>query len=381
MATASGARVQMAYVAESTHGTTPGSPSMKILRGISRNINLKKATLESQEVRGDRQVSAVRHGFNRVDGSLGFELALQAYDDMLTAALGGTFAVSTQVTPVSVTSLKFHRASGSFITDGYRIGDIIIVAGMSNSANNGQFRATVVTATDITVDATLINESAGAQTLDLVGKRCDVGSTLTTFTIERGFLDIAQYQVFKGCALNTMAISAKPEAIIQATLGFIGMSDSAMSGSSLDASPDAAATNSPMTSFEGSLYEGAVSLGLVTGLDFTLANGRALQSVIGSKFSPDVFEGRARVNGSLTVLFQDATLYNKFRAETQSSLWMRCDDPADTTKFLNFVFPNVKYVGGDIDPPPEGPIQITMPFLALYDAAAGTTMSIQRSNS
>ena len=39
MAIASGANSDISYVREVTHGVTPGSPSMKLLRATGRNVN------------------------------------------------------------------------------------------------------------------------------------------------------------------------------------------------------------------------------------------------------------------------------------------------------------------------------------------------------
>jgi hypothetical protein len=48
MSNASGQRVQLAYVAETTQGVTPASPTFKTLRGTTRNINHAINALESK---------------------------------------------------------------------------------------------------------------------------------------------------------------------------------------------------------------------------------------------------------------------------------------------------------------------------------------------
>lgn len=82
----------------------------------------------------------------------------------------------------------------------------------------------------------------------------------------------------------------------------------------------------------------------------------------------------------MTVMLENAVLYNKFYNETETSIWLRLND-LNGTDFQNFVFPRVKYNAGDIDPPQQGPVIITVPFEAIYDATSGTSMSVQRSNS
>src|ERR1700743_1656332 len=127
MATASGNRVQLCYAAETTHGTTPGSPTWKTLRSTTRNVNLKKNILESAEGRPDRNRKDVRHGFQQINGTVGMEFSLSAYDDFLASLLGGTWtAVTVSGSPnFSVTTAsKFTRSAGSWITDGFLPGDI-----------------------------------------------------------------------------------------------------------------------------------------------------------------------------------------------------------------------------------------------------------------
>ena len=383
MAIASGSRVRTLYVAEVTHGTTPSTPTMKTLRVTDRNLNFMKNILTSAEVRADRQVSDLRHGFNKVEGSLGFELCGEVFNDMIEGAMGGTWAAITftgNIQAVAATQL-FTRASGSWITDGYRVGDYVTSSGFSNSVNNGTFRVTAVTAADLSVDTTVIvNEASASRTIAVQGKRIDIGTTLKTYTFERGFLDVNQFQLFRGVAINVMRLDIKPEAIVNGTLEFMGMSSPALAGTTAASVVTAAATNSPFSAFVGNIFEGGSSIAVVTGVDFTLDNGRTLQPVLMSKFSPDVFEGTAKINGTMTVLFENATYFNKFVNETASSLLIKLDDP-DGTNFMVIKFPSIKYTGGTMNPPQEGPVILTLPFAALVDPVTGVSMSIQRSTS
>jgi len=383
MTIASGANAELSYVREVTHGTTPGSPSMKLLRATNRNINGTKTTLSTEEVRGDRQISDVRHGFEQVGGSVGFELSLESYDDMLELALSAlwtTTPATTGVIAMSVdTTSTFDRASGSFISDGFEINDWVISSDFTESANNGTFRVTAVGASALTVDATLTTESAGADELiKIEGQILKMGQTLLTNTFERRFNDLTQYQPTRGVAVNQMSLTVSPESIVGGTFDLLGMSFDVFSGSELG-TPAVAPTNSPYDSFTGQIVEGTAVIGLITGIDFTLNNSRVLQAVIGSKNSPDVFEGQGIVTGSMQALFQDATLWNKFKNETETTLQIKLNE-LGTTGFHAITFPRVKYTAGDMDPPQEGPVIIEMPFQALVDSASATTMKWQRSN-
>ena len=238
-----------------------------------------------------------------------------------------------------------------------------------------------------TAAASTTEAAASGPDVALVGRRIDIGSTLTTVTLERQFDDVSQYQPFRGVAIDQMSISVSPEAIVGGTFSLVGMSMGAMAATSVSASAAAAAaTNEPFAAFDGGLYENGVLTAVVTSIEVTLANNRTLQAVVGSKFSPDVFEGQAIVTGTMTVFFEDETLYNKFFNETASSIWVKLDDN-NGTDFMTIVLPNVKYTGGPMDPPQEGPVPLEMPFQALEATVDGpssttvdTSLSIQVSN-
>lgn len=371
---------------------------LSTLRATGRNVNLEKNILESDEVDPDGQQTDVRHGFNRVAGTPGFQLSLADYDDFLEFVMGDTwYTVAVTGSPdmgaIAATN-QFKRATGSFITDGFRPGDVIRTSGFTATANNGDWRVTAVTATELTViepTGVVIEDetNASGKSLTFPGKRLDVSTTLFTFLMERAFADVTQFQVFNGVAVDQWQMNVQPEAIIGGTFSLLGMSAAALAGASASAvAPAAATSNSPFAAFDGAIFEGAIKNAVATAVEFTLARNRSLNPVIGSKFSPDVFEGTANLNGTLTAYFEDAVLLNKFIDETESTMWFRFDDPNSATDFMSIVFPRVKYNGGSMDPPQEGPVPLEMPFQALKatglvkpaGATVNTLMSVQRSN-
>jgi hypothetical protein len=381
MAIASGASVGISYVPEVTRGTTPAGPTMKELRTTSRNINPVKGALQSNERRSNRQVQDMRHGFQQVNGNLGFELGMSDYDDMLEGALGATWTAGVGTGAISMSAVnatsKLTRGAGSFVTDGFKKGDWVATTNMTQTETH--FLITAVSALELTVSpAPADHTGAGTEEIDVAGRTLDIGSTLKTFTFERRFVDITQFQVFRGVAINTFGLSVQPEQIVTSTLDLLGMSFANMSGTSLG-TPTAASYTSPFSAFDGGLYVAGTEIAVVTGIDFSLANGRALQPVVGSVSSPDVFEGTATVSGTISFLLQDATIISYFEDETEIDLNLKMDELGDTD-FHALTFPRIKLNASDIDPPQEGPIIVTAPFSALYDGTADTTMRWQVSN-
>lgn len=368
--------------------------ALKRLRATGRNVNLEKNVLESAEVDADGQETDVRHGFNRVVGSPGFQLSMQDFDDIIEFAFGGTWTAVAAVTPGNITPNSagtFTRTTGSWINDGFRPGDIIRNTGFADAANNADFRVITVTALVLTVaSTTVVTHAAEAGTITMPGKRIDVSPTMISFLVERAFLDVGRYQVFNGVVVDQLANNVQPEAMIGGTINLLGLSAAAMSSTPVSGIAALEPTgSSPFAAFNGEIFEGGISIAVATSVESTLQRNRSLNPVIGSRFSPDVFEGTAKVQGTLVAYFQDEVLFNKFVNETESSIYMKFQDPNDATKFISVVFPRVKYTGAPMDPPQQGPVPLQMPFKALKKtglAAPGSTTvnslyTIQRSNS
>jgi len=88
---ATGSRHDMSYVAESTYGTTPATPTLTPIRHTGTTLALTKDSVESEELRQDRQVVEFRHGNHQIGGDINCELSYGTFDDFLQAALGGTW--------------------------------------------------------------------------------------------------------------------------------------------------------------------------------------------------------------------------------------------------------------------------------------------------
>ena len=95
MAIASGSRHSMGYIAEASYGVTPNTPAFKAIRHSSSTLGLSKESIQSNELRSDRQIADFRHGNKSITGDIGLELSYGSFDDLLEAVLGGTWAADT----------------------------------------------------------------------------------------------------------------------------------------------------------------------------------------------------------------------------------------------------------------------------------------------
>ena len=72
----------------------------------------------------------------------------------------------------------------------------------------------------------------------------------------------------------------------------------------------------------------------------------------------------------MTFFLRGNATYSKFVNETETSIWMRLQDPNDATHFMNLVMPRVKFTDGSVDPPTEGPVPLSMGFRSLETEVA-----------
>lgn len=112
---ADGSRHELFAVQESSWGVTPANPVFDTLRITGTTLGLARDSLQSGEIRSDRQISDFRGGANQVGGDIEFELSYGSFDSLLEAVFCGTWA--TGVPAVGTDQLKagVDRKSFSFM--------------------------------------------------------------------------------------------------------------------------------------------------------------------------------------------------------------------------------------------------------------------------
>ena len=206
-----------------------------------------------------------------------------------------------------------------------------------------------------------------------------IGTTPKYFSFEDAANDIAQFRLFTGMAVSTLNVSIAPNQMVTGTFDLVGKTmTQAATTASTGGAPTASSTNAPFDSYSGTITDGGSGLAIVTSLDFSLTNSFAPTFVIGSDSAQQLEFGRAIVEGTMTVYYEDATLINKFLNETESSLSVSVDDPTGASTYT-FDFPRVKYNGAAV--PVQNPASrlITIPFVSLFDTAEGTNLKLTRS--
>lgn len=323
---------------------------------------LTKDSFESNTIRTDQQRQNASHGTRSVTKTIDQEFQIGGHTALLEGALRDTFetgATTGAVVTIGIngSTRTISRSSGSFVTDGFKVGDIVRATGFVASGNNNKnFRLATVSASTMTYVAdswigTVTTEAAGATvTVSVPGKKLSVpssGHTNDYFTIEEWNDDIEQSEVDTDCKISSMAISIPANGNATVNFGFLGR-NATYATSQYFVSPTAAPSGEIVAGTLGLLsYDGADSV-VLTSLDLTLDAGAEVKSVVGSNLSPDVFTGSVVVSGSMSALFEDAAILGDFDDEAEAPLFVYMFENSNAdSDFIIIKLPNIKINSAD----------------------------------
>lgn len=394
MALEQGVASPLAYKVESSWGVDPGDTGAQYLRRVTCDLGLDMDSFESNEIVTHYQFSDVRKGLRRANGSLAGEFSLSSYKDFLAAVLRKAWVAgvnSTALTNVTASDTPPHfvRATGSWLTDGFKVGDLIQWAGWTTTGvpNNAfNYRITALTATDMTVadlagdlnTATVADKASGdSVTATVQGYKTMIpatGHTNLSYTIERRFATIGRYHRFNGVRIGSVGIDLPASGMARVNFGLLGK-DMVNAGSAYFTTPTASPTRGIEAAVNGKLSYNGTDYGIITSANVAVDCGLEVIPVIGSNYTPDVFQGRIKVTGSMTALFEDDTIIDDFLNDAAPNLMIYLsEDSAVGGEALGIVLPRLKLTAAKVGDA-EKSLPINISFQALYNADGGTGTS------
>lgn len=377
-------RVQLAGIEEVTWGQTPAS-ALAAVRYTSENLGLRKETQSSDEVRQDAQVTDMVEVGKMVDGGFDFEASSAAHDIYMEGALRNDFSTDSGFSASTVSA----AAGANTIDDsgsGFPTlvpGQWIRIAGFTNAANNGWAEVVSATAAQITLTGvTLVTEAAG-NTITITDSTLVNGTTAKSFTFEKFMSDITQYFGFTGCRINQFQLSVQSRQKVTGTFGVMGRSHR-LDATTIGTGAYTAAPTNPVLNASRNvarILEGGAVLGagvFVQSLDLEVNNNAADVPGVGSEFPVEIQLGRFVVTFSMSVLFQNEVLFNKYLDHTASGLAVAIEDVNGNGYMISL--PNLYYTNGDVTGVGnDDQVTADLEGQAILDPTQGITMRIDRS--
>lgn len=390
---AEGLRKIVAYKKETTFGELAGTGSGKVLRRVTANFNLNKESYQSAEIRSDMQMQDFRHGVRSVEGSLNGELSPKSYADFFAAALAKDFAAGVSIGTLTLTiaasgdNYTITRSTGSFLTGGIKIGDVVRLSGGSLNAANVSKNILVLAVTALEILGFVINRSAmvaegpiASCTVAVTGSKTYApltGHTSDSFTFEEWYSDVEESEVFTGNKVNTIGVSLPATGLTTVDFGFMGQDLKSTGVTQYFSSPTAQGTDGIFAAVNGALLQGGAVVALVTGVTININRNLSMEAVVGSNYHPEIFDGRIIVDGEFTAFFTDGTFRTLFNDETETSLVIALTTSnLKDAAFMTFVLPRIKVNSDNKDDGEKGIIS-THSFQALLNSAGGTGTSTE----
>ena len=380
--------------------------SAQQLRRVTSTLDLAKANYTSAEILQSQQKRDMRHGVKSVAGSISGELSVGTYQLPFesvcrkTSVIGATTGAIATIVAVAIGTTgagTFTRTGGSFLTDGFKIGDVVrpegfATTGIPNNTHNMIITAlNAVVMTVQTLDKVAIGPKAAGDnvTIATIGKKAwmpETNQTRDYYTIEHWFGDIGQSELFVDQVFTGFTVNLPPTGMATVEFPVMGL-DMTTAQAQYFLAPASPSKTGILAAVNGLLLVQGSVAGVVTGLSIVTNGNYSVQGgVVGSNVDPDVYPGSIDVSGQITVLFENAVMRDRFLTEEESSLiGVFTASSAKDADFTTFVMSRVKYTGATKNDGTTG-LTLTMPYTALENVNGGaalaniqTTLSIQDS--
>jgi len=358
---AKGVSKQVAIKKETTFGVLAGDTGAKLLRRTSADFNSTRESYQSAEIRTDQQVADFRLGTKSTDGSLSGELSPGSYTELIQAVLAKDFVAGGTTASASITisalSAGLHtltRATGSFITDLFKVGEVIrMTGGGLNAANVGNnllvvsVAALTMTVRPLSGTALVAEGPIATVAVASVGKETIIPLTAHTdqsFTVEEFYADIAQSEVHTGVKVGTWNVSVPATGLVTTDFTLMGKGLEQTGTSQYFTSPTALSTTGVVAAVNGAVViNGSTTTACVTSFDFSVAREMEPSQCIGSESAEAIFTGTLTATGSISLYFEDAVVRNLFENETVTTLVLALATGEEKTAgVMTFVFPKAK---------------------------------------
>lgn len=395
MARSDSSRLQFYSMPEATRGTV-ASTALQAERITGLRMKAKKQTVTSGELRRDRQVSDITQVGAGADLGVDFEFSYGTFDEWIAGLLFNAWSTPVSVAGSSNISFvaatkKITKSGASFDTQ-FKVGEIIRVKGTTSNGTNGTpkyFTITALSATDITVSETVVDESNtsaalyGCRIRNWEPSASDGGFVDKAYTCELKASDLSNiFASQRGMTIGAMDLSIVSRAIVTGQFTFLGMEWTPGSATVGTGAATAATTTSVVnaTSNVASLMEGGSALATaVKGLRLNFNNNLREQAAVANQFNIGIGGGQFVVTGSIDPYFEDNALLTKFKSHTESSLRVDLQDAAGNRIICSI--PALYYGGQDAGPEARGnnsDTQTQLPIAAKLHSTLGYTVQFCR---
>ena len=350
-------RVGLAFKEETVFGTVPaGNPAIDDLRFTGETLAQETTSVESAEIRDDRQISDVIRTSIQAGGDVNFEMSYDAYDEFLAAALqSAAWSSAVTVGPaatISATAPDQIDDSGSGMGS-ITAGSWIRISGFTTTGlvNNTFFKVLTAAAGALTTYQQTVATKAASDSVTIVqGAQITNDTTITTYSIEKTYTDLSnEFAVYSGMAIETFTLEMALESIITGTFGFMGKTEVSAAATYGSGTNNAAPTNDVMNVVDD-ILDIQLDYADHSATQFTieLTNNLRNRLELGELGAVSQGAGKCKVTGTLQAYFEDSTNIDKYLGDTPVSLTVILQDGGGTDYGNTYIIdlPQCKFTSG-----------------------------------
>lgn len=353
-------RIAIRFEPEGTFGTAPGG-NWKNLRLTSESLRQDTTTVNSSEIRSDRQVADVVRTAVQGAGAINFEFSAGVYDDLLQYALMSAAWTSTP-SQLSLTVTITTATANQFLitddgTDGFanvNVGDWILIAGATLPANNGVFKVIIKPNNDSieVAGGSGAADAAEAITVDIFGKVVN-GTAFQSIALEKEYTDLSsEFVVYTGMGIDQLSLTVQADSIVTGSFEFIGQ-DAVSANATAAGTPTGPATNEIIAAVDDvvKILEGSTAAARYVEVDaqsfgFTLANNLRARMNIGDLGPFSLGTGSIGLTGTLQQYYETKSAMDKHLAFTETAIAIVIQDSSSPTQYYVFDFPRIHFTSG-----------------------------------
>lgn len=357
----SASNVIVAIKREATPGVAAGAAGATRIRITSSpGLDLNTAIARSDEKRPDGNRQLGSHSSKDAQGSYNVDLTVGgALDIFFEAIMRSTWQASATKTQAEFTSAAIASnvitfGGGSAITQGFRVGQVCYLTGMTQAANNNvNFMVGAVTASTITaVGPTLVDE--GADTTFSIVRRGNVfnaaSPTKYHHTIDQYDADTAvdRSEQFLGMKLVGLSMNIVPGRPIAMTATFMGFDRVPLAqGASPYFTTPAVTTGKALVADDITLRFNGATVTKFTSMTLNWGLTAAFQHTIGTVLTADVFDNDLELTAQASILRSDHAQIALYDAKTEFEMGLLFQDKTTAAPFacVGTWFPVVRIDG------------------------------------
>lgn len=347
---------QLLYIKEGSFGVDPGG-NYNELRFTSESLVNSVSSEVSEEIRSDYQRPDIAITGFSYSGDINGELSYGTYDEFMEGLMRGswgTAATQVSLSDISSASNVLTSAAGSGL-DTFSEGDLMYLSHSGGTIDDGTHDGWYVVDASTSSSVTILYPDIADQTAGELGTVVldhdgilNQGTTLASFSIEKGFTDINQYIMYRGARCGQLTLDVPTQGKLGATFSFMASTEESAAGSSGGGTPVGANTNQILTA-PNHLITAAIS-GITNfrpiSFNLTINGNQRDQRDAKTKGPIGIGSGTYDIEISGDFWFEDAVLYNRVLNETLSDMLIGFRDASNNG--YAFRFPSMRATQGEV---------------------------------